>query len=333
MLITLEEDYMYFNPHVKEKREDFFNYETLQNDLIEAIEDKLTPMIAIYGLRRTGKTSLIKVVLNSLRKKHIWIDGRDIQSREDFKDKLFNETKKLKKISISNMSIKGIELKLGFVKEGLEYLNKHGIVLVIDEAQLLRRIHLDNTIAYIYDNYPKIKIILSGSEIGMLMSFLGKENAKAPLYGRAVFELQTYRLEREGSYQFLLAGAHQSEIQLKEEDARDAVAQLDGIIGWLTKYGWYRLKFSHKESLKRTIAEGKYIAKDEFIKFAVRAEKRYMQIIKTIREGAKWEEIKKKTIISDKQLSSMLKRLIGHGFVVKKDNTYTIADPLLEAAI
>lgn len=52
-----------------------------------------------------------------------------------------------------------------------------------------------------------------------------------------------------------------------------AVEKLDGIIGWLTKYGWYRLRFPEKEALRKTIEEGKYIAKEEFLRFVVRAEK------------------------------------------------------------
>jgi AAA+ ATPase superfamily predicted ATPase len=55
---------MYFSPQVKEKKEDFFNYELMQEELKKAIADRLVPLIAIYGLRRTGKTSLIRVVLN-----------------------------------------------------------------------------------------------------------------------------------------------------------------------------------------------------------------------------------------------------------------------------
>jgi AAA+ ATPase superfamily predicted ATPase len=240
--------------------------------------------------------------------------------------------KKLSPFSIRKVAVKGIEVSFAFVKEGLDFLNKHKITLVIDEVQLLKRIHLDNTLAYIYDNYPNIKMVLSGSEVGMLMHFLGKDNSKAPLYGRAVFELQTHRLEKEGSFLFLQQGAKQAKINLKEEEVRDAINNLDGIIGWLTKYGWHRIRLSHKEALSKTIGEGKYIAKEEFLTFAVRAEHQYTRIIKAIKKEGRWESIKRGVKLSDKQLSAMLKRLINYGFVEKHDRTYTIADPLLEAA-
>lgn len=324
---------MYFNPQVKENKSDFFNFEMLQKELVDALDNRLYPLIAVYGLRRTGKTSLIRVVLNSTKKKYIWIDSRDISSREDFYNKLSEGIHKLMRFRIERVSLKGVELSMGFIKKGLDYLNKHRITLVIDEAQLLKRLHLDNILASIYDNYPSVKVVLSGSEVGMLLDFLGRGNAKAPLYGRAVYEIQTSRLNKEDAYLFLDQGARQAKIALKEEDIRMAINSLDGIIGWLTKYGWYRIRFSHKEALRRTIEEGKYIVKDEFLRFSVRSEKKYMAIVRHIKGGARWEDIKQGISISDKQLSSMLKRLINYSFVEKHNYIYSIADPLLEAFV
>lgn len=324
---------MYFNPQVKDSKKDFFNFEVIQEELKKALEDKLTPLIAIYGLRRTGKTSLIKVVLNLLDRKYVWIDSRDIYSQEDFHGKLSNEIDKIKRFKIDKLTLKGVGLSLNFMKRGLDYLNKHKIILVIDEAQLLKKLHLDNSIAYIYDNFPNIKIVISGSESGMLKSFLGKNNAKAPLYGRAVFELQTNRLDKESGFMFLKEGAKQAKMDFTDEEILTAIKELDGIIGWLTKYGWYRLKHAPKESLRRTAEEGKALAKEEFVKFATKAEARYKKIMKSIKGGARWEEIKSQAQISDKQLYSMMNRLIDSGFVEKREGIYTIADPLLEAAL
>lgn len=324
---------MYFNPQVKDNKDDFFNFEVIQEELKKAIKDKLTPLIAVYGLRRTGKTSLVRVVLNSLGKKYAWIDSRDISSRDEFYKKLLDEIDKFKRFKIDKLTLKGVGLSLNFMKKGLDYLNKHRFVLVIDEAQLLKRLHLDNSIAFIYDNFPNIKIIISGSESGMLKSFLGKNNAKAPLYGRAVFELQTNRLDKEGGFIFLKEGAKQAKVNFTEDEIMTAIKELDGIIGWLTKYGWYRLKYAPKESLRRTVEEGKTLAKEEFIKFATKAEARYKKIMMSIRGGAGWSEIKNQTQISDKQLYVMMNRLIDSGFVEKNESIYAITDPLLEAAL
>lgn len=324
---------MYFNPQVKDNRGDFFNFEVIQEELKRAIEDKLVPLIAVYGLRRTGKTSLIRVVLNSMDKKYVWIDSRNISSRDEFHKKLLDEIDKFRRFRVEKLILKGVGLSLNFMKKGLDYLNKHKFVLVIDEAQLLKKLHLDNSIAYIYDNFPNIKIVISGSESGMLKNFLGKNNARAPLYGRAVLELQTNRLDRESGFIFLREGAKQAKINFTDEEILTAIKALDGIIGWLTKYGWYRLKHAPKESLRRTVEEGKALSKEEFVKFATKAETRYKKIMKSIKGGAKWDEIKNQTQISDKQLYSMMNRLIDSGFVEKSEGVYTIADPLLEAAL
>ena len=324
---------MYFNPQVKDNRKDFFNFEVIQEELKNAIQDKLTPLIAVYGLRRTGKTSLIKVVLHSMDRKYVWIDSRNISSREDFHNKLSDEIDKFKRFKIDKLTLKGVGLSLNFMKKGLDYMDKHKTILVIDEAQLLKRLHLDTSVAYIYDNFPNIKIIISGSESGMLKNFLGKNNAKAPLYGRAVFELQTRRLDKEIGFTFLKEGAKQAKMDFTDGETLTAIKELDGIIGWLTKYGWYRLKYPPKESLRRTVEEGKALAKEEFVKFSIKAETRYKKIMKSIKDGARWEEIKSQTQISDKQLYSMMNRLIDSGFVEKKEGLYIITDPLLETAL
>ncbi|MDI6732239.1 MAG: ATP-binding protein [Candidatus Margulisbacteria bacterium] len=323
---------MYFDPKTKENIKDFFNFELLREELKNALEDKLIPLIAVHGIRRTGKTSLIRVVLNACKKKYVWIDSRDISLREDFYRKLSDETKKLRKFKISRISIKGIELDINSNKD-MDYLNKHKTILVIDEAQLLKRFHLDQTIAYIYDNFHNIKIVLSGSDTGMLMGFLGKNNAKAPLYGRAIYELKTYRLNAEDGRKFLLEGSKQLGKQFTPEEIKETIENIDGIIGWLTKYGWHRHKLIHKEALRKTIEEGQAVVKEEFIQFAARAESRYHMIAKVIKYGARWEEIIKKTNISNKQLYQMLKRMMDHGFAEKKNHFYQLTDPLLAAAI
>lgn len=324
---------MYFDPHVKEKVKEFFNFETLQKELQEALSDRTIPIIAISGLRRTGKTSLIRVVLNSMGKKYIWIDSRNISSREDFSTKLTEEINKLQRIKIEKISLKGVDIKINLSKKGLDYLNKHKITLVVDEAQLLKKFHLDNTIAYFYDNFPNIKIVISGSETGMLMSFIGKNNAKAPLYGRAIFELKTRRLNKDEAHLFLSEGSKQSKLNFSSDEIKTTIENLDGIIGWLTKYGWYRSKFTPNEALRKTIEEGKYIVKDEFLRFAAKSEERYKNIVIALKGGATWAELKKQVFISDKQLYSMIKRLMASGFVEKSDNIYSISDPLLTAAL
>lgn len=324
---------MYFDPQAKQKLEDFYNFEVLQQELKKVLEDPHTPLIAVHGLRRTGKTSLIRVVLNASRKKYVWLDGREIVSRNEFFLKLSEEVSKLRRFEIKGISLKGVSWSLDLHKKDLDFLNKQKITLVIDEVQLLKKMKVDYLLASIYDNYPQIKIVVSGSERGMLVNFLGQANAKAPLYGRAVFELSTRRLTKEEGLHFLREGSKKLESPIKEEEILDAIQSLDGIIGWLTKYGWYRLRLPHKTALQKTIEDGKHVAYAEFLSFAARSEKKYLRILKTMKEGDRWEEIKKQAQTSDTQLGEMLKRMIDYGFVEKAEQTYRISDPLLEASL
>jgi AAA+ ATPase superfamily predicted ATPase len=192
---------------------------------------------------------------------------------------------------------------------------------------------LDRIVAAIYDRYHNIKLILSGSDTGMLGSFLGQNNARAPLYGRAVYEMSTHRLTPEQGRQFLLEGSKQTKNIFKDNEISEAIAALDGIIGWLTKYGWYRIKHPHKKALRKTVEEGKYVIKEEFLKFASRAEQRYTAIVKLTNEGAEWSEIKQKLSLSDKQLNQMLKRLVDYGYLFKEEKQYKTADPILKVAL
>lgn len=324
---------MYFDPQAKQKSEDFFNFEVLQQELKNALEDPHIPLIAVHGLRRTGKTSLIRVVLNRSRRKYVWMDGRETVSRSEFFMKLSEEVGKLRRFEIKGVSLKGISWSLNLHKKDLDYLNKQKITLVVDEVQLLKKMKIDYFIASIFDNYPHVKVVVSGSEKGMLMNFLGQGNASAPLYGRAVFELQTRRMTHEEGLNFLREGAAKMDCPIKEEEIMEAIRHLDGIIGWLTKYGWHRLRLPHKTALQKTREEGRYVAREEFVRFAARAEKKYLRILNAMKEGGRWEEIRNQTQTSDSQLSLMLKRMTDHGFIEKREQVYQISDPLLEASL
>jgi len=65
------------------------------------------------------------------------------------------------------------------------------LVVAFDEAQLLRfltggkgKIDFREFFAYIYDNLKNIRLVLTGSEMGLLLDFLGFNESGKPLYGR-----------------------------------------------------------------------------------------------------------------------------------------------------
>jgi AAA+ ATPase superfamily predicted ATPase len=232
--------------------------ETLKKELL----DQNTRMIVIKGLRRTGKSSLMRVALNETKVPHIFIDLRlstpftPENFYQYFSKELekFLEEKTLKKIlskikgiEISGLKLKFKERKINIIAEILEEIGKWSenkrVVLAIDEAQDLRYMKgFDKILAHVYDYVKGIKILIAGSEVGLLDKVLGIGNPKAPLFGRAFVEINLKKLSKEKSIEFLKIGFEQAGIKVDEEEINKAVSILDGIIGWLTFYGYLRTR-------------------------------------------------------------------------------------------
>ena len=68
---------MLFDLKPKTRREDLFNREKELEILLHAIKLK-EPLIIVYGLRRMGKSSLVKVALNMVNLPHIMVDIKGI---------------------------------------------------------------------------------------------------------------------------------------------------------------------------------------------------------------------------------------------------------------
>lgn len=343
---------MLFDVLPKEKKEDLFNYKKEYNRLVKGIKDKYTPLIVITGLRRTGKTSMMKVVYNEIKTRKVYIDGREIGrtmdeisknmlaklSEDDFIAKIIGRISSVQ-VSHFPVSVK-VELAKNEMKLA-EVLSKSGkLIIFIDEAQLLKPSRFDRFLAYAYDNLHNVKFVLSGSEIGVLDKFLGRENEEAPLFGRAIDIIHLRPLPAEKSMKFLEKGLIEIGKKVDKKEIDMAVEQLDGIVGWLTMFGWFIYKGDSVESgLKKVLREGAALVKKEFEKFLLnryQAKKRYTYILKNIsREPATWTEIKEylerkeRKNINSKQITKYLENLIDYGFLIKSEGKYHIPDPII----
>ncbi|MEM2511479.1 MAG: hypothetical protein QXY40_11645, partial [Candidatus Methanomethylicia archaeon] len=67
---------MYFKLGVKELKSDFFNFEVELNSFLRELRSNETRMIVIRGVRRTGKSSLLRVGLLESGFPHIILDAR-----------------------------------------------------------------------------------------------------------------------------------------------------------------------------------------------------------------------------------------------------------------
>lgn len=119
----------------------------------------------ITGLRRTGKTTLVKKLLDdSVINNKIYIDLERIDNRDLFSEKNYENI-------ITAMSLRGVDFK-------------KKVTLAIDEVQLLPGIA--SVIKYLYDNY-QIKFVITGPS-----SYYIKNLFSESLAGRKkVFELNT----------------------------------------------------------------------------------------------------------------------------------------------
>ncbi len=355
---------MYFDITPKIRKEDLFGREYLVNSLISHTHDKNIRMVVIKGLRRTGKTSLLNVALDEIKHKKIKIDVREspYYERKEFMSYIIEKIKAeigeslfqkiIKHISKIKLSYKDIsttfylEIEKNFLTffENLDkQLKRKNIFLVIafDEVQLLKKIEFDNPLAAIFDNYKNIKLILTGSEIGLIDKFLGKENADSPLFGRAFLELEIKRLSSEQISQFLTQGFHQIKKKITLNELNDVIEILDGIIGWATHYGWFRSQnISHQEAILKVTEEGSRLVKKELDKFLTnRSKANYLRLLKLVAKGynhwniLKNQFIKEGTKISDRQLNLYLKELIDYSFIEKINKNYLISDPLLIRAL
>jgi AAA+ ATPase superfamily predicted ATPase len=255
-----------FSEAPKTSLENLYDRERESKALIEAVKMR-SRMVLVLGVRRVGKTSLIKAALNSLGIPYIFLDLRALPSYDDkalysmvaeelnralpLRRRLFEQLRRVRGIRVG---AEGISIDLGREKPSLisilRALNQwamgegFNLPIVFDEAQELRffqggRRGLDfrRLLAYGYDNLENMTFILSGSEVGVLYKLLGLEDPKSPLFGRYVERVVVERLDRDRSLDFLRAGFKAHNVKVEDDVLLQAVEQLDGIIGWLTYFG------------------------------------------------------------------------------------------------
>lgn len=349
---------MYFDIMPKSKRKDLFGIKEVCDEVEEAI--KLHRMIVIKGLRRTGKTSIMNIVHNELKYQKLFVDAREIEKGKsatyEYFGKLFYEfIRNRSTIEKAKSYFEGLDVYIKFnfkKKKALPELAKtinsmmekenDYFCLFIDEVQLLKPYGFDDFLAFVFDHLKRIKIILAGSEVGVLDHFLGSE-ANGALYGRPKKEIELRRFKREESLSFLKKGFIQLDIKISDGELEKTVDELDGVAGWLTFYGFYRKELSHQKALSKTLEESSKIVAAEIKRFLdVRpaAVERYKYaLIGLSQSNLSWIEIKNFIIaksgksIPDSRLSNLLHQLTEYGFIEEKEGKYVLGDPIIKEAI
>ena len=218
------------------------------------------------------------------------------------------------------------------------------IVISFDEAQLLRflaggkgRMDFRRIMAYAYDNLRGLRFILTGSEVGVLLHFLGLDDASSPLYGRYVSTVMVERFPRERSIEFLNRGFREAKMNVSDDILNAIVEKVDGIPGWLTYFGCMCLESgcASKEIIKAVTEKALGIVGKELEELFKRSSQ-YRHVLKAISLGANsWSNIKKAVEawvgrrFTNAETTRFLNTLTNLSIVEKTDGEYKIVDPLI----
>ncbi len=359
---------MLFDPRPKEARSELFDRDR-ELELLAKYVSSGSPLILCLGIRRIGKTSVLKVFINESKYPVLYIDARRLMevgySKQGFYRLLSEEFTKLKgrfTVIIDYLkSVKGVviaghgvefnwrsrELSISSILAKInEYAEDSGtlFIVAVDEAQYLRflrgrnKIDFRQIIAYSYDNLRRIKFILTGSEVGLLHRFLGFTDSSSPLYGRVRDEVVIDRFPRDESIKFLEQGFKEAGINTPRAVIEDVVDIVDGIPGWLAYFGYKFTQTSRHDILDKVFKEAVSIALDE-LRNLYNYSPLYIHILKAIAMGFNnWSNIKRAVeawtgrTIPANTLYRLLTNLIDMSIISKINEKYTFLDPIYREA-
>ncbi|MCS7110488.1 MAG: ATP-binding protein [Candidatus Caldarchaeum sp.] len=360
----------YFTPGPKTNKRELFDREKELSELIDALkgDDKL---VLVTGIRRMGKTSLIKVALNESNIPNIYIDLRKADSYEDAAllsllsdglnsllpahSRLIEYLGSLRGVSVGEVAVSfNLRTQKPSITRLLDKLDewadseKHPVVIALDEAQELRfykgRYDFPKIIAYSFDNHRWVKFLVSGSEVGLLYSTLGFDDAKSPLYGRHRRVIQLERFPLDLAKRFLREGFMQEGVLVEDWVVDKACEAFDGIVGWLAFYGYEvvnRVKAGRQvgaEILDEILNEAVEMMKQE-LESVRRLSEFYIVVLRILsKEEKTWSDIKKELILStgrsiaNSQLSRILRNLEKLSYVGRSNGNYRLLDNLVGLA-
>ena len=354
---------MLFDPRPKERRSEIFDREGEIKALLNGMKNY--PITLLIGIRRVGKSSLLRVALNECDEIGLYIDARKLYSIGGSVSQaaLVGEIRNilagkgrvgfLSGISVERISIAGLQLKpkeTTFV-DLLDFLNSVGekagrkLIIAFDEAQYLRFYgsrggkELLAAIAYAYDSLENLGFVFTGSEVGLLHDFLGLDDYSSPLYGRIYEEVEVKPFNRELSKEFLRRGFDEVGMSVPEGEIETAVEELDGIPGWLVEFGFHYWKRGEFENaLDMTMRKARALIREELLELERRSG-RYSLILRAIAMGlSSWSIIKeyveaKAGPITNARLSELLRNLEKMGWITKENGKYRLIDPVVEKVL
>jgi len=346
---------MLFDPRPKSTRSELFDRERELSELHRLI-DEGRPLIALTGVRRIGKTSVLRVLLSEVDTPFILMDARGLPVNYGLRDlyallsngmsnKGFIESMKSILESIRGVRVMGFEVELAWRGRDalplpvlLDYLNKRKIIIAVDEAQYLRgprgRVFLE-ALAHAYDYDDNITFILTGSEVGLLFEYLGVDDTSSPLYGRRVDTVTLDRFTRSDSIEFLKQGFREAGLEVSPKYIEAIVDFFDGIPGWLAMAGSTVVSARGEVELEELRRQAVEVARRELMEVVEARGRRYALVLKLIAQGVMgWGELKSRLeeaegrIVSSSVLHNILESLRKLSIV----ENYEFLDPVYREA-
>ncbi|MGC9227701.1 AAA family ATPase [Caldivirga sp.] len=344
-----------------------FNREGEVNRLRDSLNE---PLIVVFGLRRVGKSSLIKAVLNEhMPNSYFYIDLRRFEERgyvsyRDFVKALedtINDRVRSRKLmtmlsKIRGVSISGFRVSFSWgadrvmLADILEIINDwagdEGLraIIVLDEAQELvkaKGFNILPTLAYTYDNLRNITLIITGSEFRVFTKFLKLTYPESPLFGRAYVDITLRPFSRDQAVEFLRRGFAEHGIEFNE--AERIYEELGGNPGWLTLFGYRALRVGVHEALNEVKMEAVKLIRREVCNFINEgrhlAERRYIRILETCMNGCSWSMIKRTLEamegreLNNATVASLIKALLDYSLLIKEGDNYALPDKLMRDAV
>jgi AAA+ ATPase superfamily predicted ATPase len=346
---------VYFNGRPKETREDLYDREEELQTLRSSLSE---PIVLLTGIRRIGKTSILKVLLNEVDIPYALMDVRlPLSSYKSlystFSEILtqLNRKERVKHVlqGIKGVSVFGLSVSLSWDHDSrtsliqlMDRVCEVGrAIIAFDEAQNMRGklgYEVLALLAHSYDYCKNISFILTGSELGLLYDFLRLDDPSSPLYGRHIEEVRVGRFNADRSLDFLERGFQQYNMRAPRDTLEYTVDKLDGIVGWLTEFGHRCVR----------IGEVRKEVVDEVLELAIRTVQRELSrfsklnlvVIEAISNGyERWSEIKEylerksRRPVYDAELRRYLASLEKRGYISRIDRgKYAIVDPVVKNA-
>lgn len=334
---------MLFDPRPKASRDELFDRE-VELSILDRLAERGGPLALVLGIRRIGKTSLLKSFLSEWT--GVYVDVRGVRTRADLFRVVGEGLSLSRRVRRLLEGVRGIRVSLSGVEirwRGRDSISLAGllhelgrsgerVVVVFDEAQALRppiSAEVREAIAYAYDNVPTVSVILSGSEVGLLRDFVGVDDPDSPLYGRYALELGVRRFSPDESAEFLREGFTEEGVEVPEDIIEEAVKTFDGIVGWLVYFG--RMYVDGVRDISRVVEA----AVETALKELMNLRERERLVLKAIAEGARtWSSVRayveevEGTSIPKASLSRTIKKLEKLSII----HNYEFLDPIYEKA-